>query len=317
MMDGIVARLGTWSTWAGLASCSVKPVEDGEPTPMATTSAPFRIFRAHHPSVGRGGPEAESQSAFAVEVVDLTRIFGDRLGIRALDGVSLAVRPGEFVAIMGPSGGGKSTLLHLIGALDRPTSGRILVAGRDLATVRDLDAFRARTVGFVFQLHNLIPTLTALENVEIPMYEGPFSEEVRQERARQLLEWVGLADRANHRPGQLSGGERQRVAVARALANQPAVILADEPTGSLDSRSGAEILRLLRDLNETQGTTVVLVTHDPLIALESDRIITLRDGRVQRDQPIAEAYRRDLESFRRSEVGRLIFGETRGVAEGD
>ncbi|MBI2939409.1 MAG: ABC transporter ATP-binding protein [Chloroflexi bacterium] len=245
----------------------------------------------------------------AVEVVDLTRIYGDGLGVKALDGVCLGVRSGEFIAIMGPSGSGKSTLLHLLGALDRPTAGRIAVAGRDLATVRDLDAFRARTVGLVFQLHNLIPTLTALENVEVPMYEGPFAGQARRERARQLLAWVGLAGRLDHRPGQLSGGERQRVAVARALANRPSVILADEPTGSLDSSSGAEVLRLLRDLNRAEGTTVILVTHDPLIALATDRIVTLRDGRVQRDQPVADADRHDLEVFRRSDVGRLIFGE--------
>lgn len=253
-------------------------------------------------------PTAARVEGNAVEVVDLTKIYGDGLEVRALDRVSLVVRSGEFVSIMGPSGSGKSTLLHLLGALDRPTSGRIVVAGRDLSTVRDLDTFRARTVGFVFQLHNLIPTLTALENVEVPTYEGPFAGAARRERARELLEWVGLADRASHRPGQLSGGQRQRVAVARALANRPAVILADEPTGSLDSQSGAEVLGLLRELNRTHGTTVILVTHDPLIALATDRIITLRDGRVQRDQPIGDADRRDLESFRRSDVGRLIFG---------
>jgi ABC-type lipoprotein export system ATPase subunit len=247
--------------------------------------------------------------ASAVEVDDLRKLYGDGLGIHALDGVSLAVRSGEFLAIMGPSGSGKSTLLHLLGALDRPTSGRIRVAGQDLASVRDLDAFRARTVGFVFQLHNLIPTLTALENVEVPMYEGPFSGSARRARARELLEYVGLGERMHHRPGQLSGGQRQRVAIARSLANRPAVILADEPTGSLDSRSGAEVIALLRDLNRTQGTTVILVTHDPLIALATDRLITLRDGRVQRDQPVASADRADLESFRRSEIGRLVFAE--------
>mgnify|MGYP005846243571 CR=1 FL=1 len=246
----------------------------------------------------------------AVEVVDVTKVYGDGLGVRALDGVSLDIGAGEFVAIMGPSGSGKSTLLHLLGALDRPTSGRIVVAGQDLARVRDLDAFRARTVGFVFQLHNLVPTLTALENVEIPMYEGPYAGQARRARAQQLLEWVGLPDRAHHRPGQLSGGQRQRVAVARSLANQPSIILADEPTGSLDSLSGAEILRLLRDLNRAHSTTVILVTHDPLIALATDRIITLRDGRVQRDQLVAEGYRSELDEFRRSEVGRLIFGES-------
>src|SRR3990172_3501984 len=186
-------------------------------------------------SASASTPPAADQTglaANAVEVTNLTRVFGDGASVRALDGVCLSVRAGELVAIMGPSGSGKSTLLHLLAALDRPTSGRIVVAGQDLATVRDLDAFRAQAVGLVFQLHNLIPTLTAAENVEVPMYEGPLSGRARRERALELLSWVGLSGRASHRPGELSGGERQRVAIAQALANQPTVILADEPPGA-------------------------------------------------------------------------------------
>ena len=281
-----------------LASPSLLRGKDDERRPLS--SPPFP--RGEGGSGGLGPPPAIATEALA-------RTFGDGLGIRALDGVSLTIDQGEFIAIMGPSGSGKSTLLHLLGGLDRPTTGRVVVAGEDLTKIRDLDVFRARTVGFIFQLHNLIPTLTALENVEVPMVEGPIPKRGRRPRAQELLVWMGLGDRLNHRPGQLSGGQRQRVAVARALANEPKVIFADEPTGSLDSQAGAEVLRLLRQLNRERGTTIVLVTHDPLIALATDRIVTLRDGRVQRDQPVSEADQAEVLAFRQSEVGRLIFGE--------
>lgn len=246
---------------------------------------------------------------YAIETKDLTRLYGEGQKIRALDGVSLKIRQGEFVAIMGPSGSGKSTLLHLIGALDRPTGGLIKVGGEDIKKVRDLDGFRARMVGFIFQLHNLIPTLTAIENVEVPMYEGSLSGRERRLKAVDLLRWVGLDDRLDHRPGELSGGQRQRVAIARALANDPRVILADEPTGSLDSQAGIEVLELLRELNRNRDTTIVIVTHDPLIALATDRIITLRDGKVGQDEAVDESYRRQVEAFRESDAGKLIFGE--------
>ncbi|MCS7179185.1 MAG: ABC transporter ATP-binding protein [Anaerolineae bacterium] len=211
---------------------------------------------------------------------DLVKVYGDGAEVRALDGLTMAVARGEFIAVMGPSGSGKSTLLHILGALDRPTSGEVWVDGQNLARIRDPDTFRARTVGFVFQLHNLIPTLTARENVEVPMMGQPISRRERRRRAEELLERVGLRDRMNHLPNQLSGGERQRVAIARALANRPALILADEPTGNLDSRSGAEVVALMRELNRDLGTTILIVTHDPSVARRADRILLMRDGRI-------------------------------------
>ncbi|MCL6642019.1 MAG: ABC transporter ATP-binding protein [Candidatus Bipolaricaulota bacterium] len=198
---------------------------------------------------------------------------------RALDGVSLEIFSGEFVAICGPSGSGKSTLLNLIGALDRPDSGELWVAGEDLTRSHgDFAGFRARKVGFIFQLHNLIPSLTALENVLIPTLE--LNRRDAHARARELLERVGLADKAHRRPPELSGGERQRVAVARALVNNPELILADEPTGSLDSKTEQAVLELLRGLQSERGVTLILVTHDPRVAQSADRVIELVDGLV-------------------------------------
>src|SRR5512140_3784229 len=198
--------------------------------------------------------------AIVVETQELAKTYeGD---IVALDRVSLCIRAGEFVAVMGPSGSGKSTLLNLLGALDRPTGGVCKVAGQELAKVRDLDRFRSKTVGFVFQLHNLIPTLTALENVDVPLQEEKMSDAARRQRARHLLEIVNLGDRMGFMPGKLSGGQRQRVAIARALANNPAIVLADEPTGNLDSKSTDETMDLLRQLNREQGMTFIVVTHN-------------------------------------------------------
>lgn len=241
-----------------------------------------------------------------VETRDLTKIYREGTHVRALDGVDLVVRRGEFVAVMGPSGSGKSTLLHLVGALDRPTSGQVIVQGQDLAQVRDVDRFRSRTVGFVFQLHNLIPTLTARENVEVPMYEGKLGRRGRRKRAEQLLALVGLEERADFLPNQLSGGERQRVATIRALANNPAIILADEPTGSLDSISGAEVMATLRHLNRTQGTTIIVVTHDPKVARATDRRITLHDGRIVDDHPVGAELIEDLRELARARLGELL-----------
>ncbi len=241
-----------------------------------------------------------------IETIHLTKIYGDGAGVRALDDVTLTVERGEMVAVMGPSGSGKSTLLNLIGALDRPTEGQVLVNGQDLARVRDLDAFRARTVGFVFQLHNLLPTLTAQENVEVPMLGQPISARERKQRARELLERVGLGHRLHHLPGQLSGGERQRVAIARALANHPPLILADEPTGSLDSQSGAEIMALLQSLNREQGVTIVVVTHDPRVARSTRRILTMRDGRIVDDHRVRDPLVEDLRDLARSQLGQLL-----------
>ncbi|MFN8584731.1 MAG: ABC transporter ATP-binding protein [Dehalococcoidia bacterium] len=203
--------------------------------------------------------------------------------LRALDGVDLDIGAGEFVAIMGPSGCGKSTLLNLISALDQPDDGEIEVAGHDLRSHRHLNHFRARDIGLVFQLDNLLPGLTVRENVEVPMYGQGLSARQRHARAMQLLSFVGIEDRAAARPPELSGGERQRVAIARALANGPGVILADEPTGRLDSATSGKVLDLLESLRRNQGATVVVVTHDPAVAARADRVIRMLDGRVVED----------------------------------
>jgi predicted ABC-type transport system involved in lysophospholipase L1 biosynthesis ATPase subunit len=199
--------------------------------------------------------------------------------VHALDGVSLAVGRGDCVAIMGPSGSGKSTLLHVLCGLDRPTSGRVSFDGRE-PKPGEWDRLRAERIGFVFQAFHLLPTLTAAENVEVPMFGTGRSRREREERARELLRRVGLADRATHLPRELSGGECQRVAIARSLANEPDVLLADEPTGNLDSKSSAEILDLLFDIHARDGATLVIVTHEAAIAERAGRIVHLLDGRV-------------------------------------
>jgi len=214
-----------------------------------------------------------------VFVSDVHREF-DGGAVRALRGVSLTVRAGEFVAIMGPSGCGKSTLLHVVGALDRPTSGTLRLAGADLAGLRDLSRFRARTVGFVFQSFHLLPTLTAVENVQMPMFEMGWPAAERRRRAGALLDAVKLGHRANHRPGHLSGGERQRVAIARSLANGPQLLLADEPTGNLDSGSAGEIMALLESIHRERGMTLVVVTHEASVAARAGRTVHMVDGRI-------------------------------------
>jgi ABC-type lipoprotein export system ATPase subunit len=213
---------------------------------------------------------------------------------------------GEFISVMGPSGSGKSTLLNMIGALDRPTSGQVLVDEEDLATVRDVDTFRARTVGFVFQLHNLIPTLTARENVAVPMMGQSVGRRERRQRSEELLDLVGLADRLDHLPNQLSGGERQRVAIARSLANEPALVLADEPTGDLDSESGAAVMALMQQLNRELGTTFIVVSHDPAVARQTERILIMRDGRIVHEHTVGTPFEEDLAAFRRSGLGKAI-----------
>jgi ABC-type lipoprotein export system ATPase subunit len=241
-----------------------------------------------------------------LEVRDLVKDYGEKYAVRALDGVSFSVQRGELVAVMGPSGCGKTTLLNIIGALDRPTSGSVSVAGQDLVALHDLDRFRARTVGFVFQLHNLIPTLTALENIEVPMRAQPMSARERASRAQELLELIGMTRRAAHFPNQLSGGERQRVAVARALANRPELILADEPTGNLDTASGEELIGLLRDLNASQGTTILLVTHNRHVARCMGRVLTMRDGRLLSDHRVADPLTEDLRELAWSYLGERL-----------
>jgi len=202
--------------------------------------------------------------------------------VKALRGLSLSIESGEIVAIMGPSGSGKSTLMHILGALDTPTGGTASLEGHDLQELseNELVTLRGKKVGFVFQTFNLIQALTAQQNVELPMIFLGVKKSVRSERARALLEKVGLGERVAHRPNELSGGERQRVAIARALANDPEIILADEPTGNLDSETGATILELLKRLSVEEGKTMILITHDPDAAAIAHRIVRLRDGRV-------------------------------------
>jgi len=218
-----------------------------------------------------------------IQTSDLTKVYkmGD-VEVNALCGVSLCVNRGDVVAIMGPSGSGKSTLMNILGCLDQPTSGEYFLDGEKVSTLRDdaLASIRNRKVGFVFQSFNLLPRQTALSNVELPLrYAG--MRKGRKERARQELESVGLGDRLYHRPTELSGGQQQRVAIARALVNDPAILMADEPTGNLDSKSGKEIMQLILKLNQERGTTVLIVTHDPQIAAQTRRIIHLRDGLVE------------------------------------
>ncbi len=247
-----------------------------------------------------------SEVRIVVETHSLSKIYGDGDKVYALNNVDLVVHAGEFLAIVGPSGSGKSTLLNILGALDRPTSGTVDIDGQQLARVRNLDRFRNRTIGFVFQMHNLIPTLTAEENVEVPLYEMPLSAAKRRARAREMLDLVGLGRRMHFLPNQLSGGERQRVAIARALANRPAIVLADEPTGNLDSKTTEEIMKLLNELNRVQGTTLIAVTHNHEVASATRRIITLRDGRIQSDAVVSDAYARDLIDFKSSPLGQAI-----------
>jgi putative ABC transport system ATP-binding protein len=215
----------------------------------------------------------------AIRAVDLVKAY-EAAQVVALRGVSLEIRKGEFFGIMGPSGSGKSTLLHLIGALDRPTSGQVWLNGRDLSTEADLDTVRAKEVGFIFQLHNLIPTLTSVENVEIPMMGVGRDRRERRRVAVELLERVGLGHRLDAISTRLSGGERQRVAIARALANGPGVILADEPTGDVDLKTGEQILACLLEARKRTGATLVVVTHNPDILRGADRTMTLADGRA-------------------------------------
>ncbi len=217
-----------------------------------------------------------------VETRELWKVYPlDGTGVEALRGVSLTVEAGEFVAVMGPSGSGKSTLLHLIGAMDTPTRGEVWLNGRSLAQMSEAGRtrLRCREVGFVFQTFNLLPALSALENVEIALRLAGVPGRERRTRATELLERVGMGERVRHRPRQLSGGERQRVAIARALANRPALLLADEPTGNLDSATGASIVALLRQLN-AEGQTLVVVTHNPEVANQAGRVLRLRDGQL-------------------------------------
>jgi putative ABC transport system ATP-binding protein len=222
------------------------------------------------------------------------RIYGQGTSeVQAVREIDLQIDPGEFVVIVGPSGSGKSTLLQLLGALDRPTDGEVDFEGRDLARLadRELAELRLKAIGFIFQQFNLIPTLTALQNVEVALAPAGLDGPARKARAHELLDSVGLGSRGNHLPSQLSGGEQQRVAIARALANEPRVLLADEPTGNLDSTTGEEIMALLKALSTEAGHTVVLITHDSEIATQAPRVIRMQDGRLL--APVAEPVERE------------------------
>ncbi|MCS4542238.1 MAG: ABC transporter ATP-binding protein [Euryarchaeota archaeon] len=222
-----------------------------------------------------------------IEAKDLTKIYYlDAVQVQALDKINLKIEKGEFISVMGPSGSGKSTLLHLLGGIDRPTFGKIFINSADVTKLSDteLSDLRRDTVGFIFQIFNLIPTLTALENVMVPLFPRGADLKWVEERAKALLSMVGLKERMNHKPTQLSGGERQRVAIARSLVNQPQIILADEPTGELDSKTGREIILLMKKLNEEENVTVVIVTHDPRVSELTERIIYLQDGRIVREE---------------------------------
>jgi lipoprotein-releasing system ATP-binding protein len=223
----------------------------------------------------------------ALVVSGVVKEYGDTVKTRALDCVDLTLAPGELTALIGPSGSGKSTLLNIIGLLDRPTAGRVVLAGRDTSSLdeRGLTALRARALGFVFQFHHLLPAFTALENVMLPAWGdlGAPSRELRA-AAEDILRAVGLADRMHHRSTNLSGGQQQRVAIARALARRPPLVLADEPTGNLDTASSDEVFALMRRFNRELGTTFLVVTHDPRLAARCDRIVEMVDGRIVRDR---------------------------------
>jgi len=234
---------------------------------------------------------ADAANGRLIDIQDIRKIYVmGTTEVRALDGVSLAIRPGEYVAVMGPSGSGKSTLMNVIGCLDTPSSGSYKLRGQEIRERDDDELARIRNqeIGFIFQTFNLLPRADALHNVELPLIYAGRPARDRKERAREMLELVGLADRMHHRPNELSGGQRQRVAIARALVNRPSLVLADEPTGNLDTKTGTEIMSLLDEIHR-QGNTVILVTHEEDIAANALRVIRLRDGLIESDRPTPRA----------------------------
>ncbi len=239
------------------------------------------------PSLDSGKQKAGDAPVIRLENVYKTYDLGE-IQVQALRGVSLEVRAGEFVAVMGPSGSGKSTVMNILGCLDRPTKGRYFLDGLDVSHMSkdELARIRNRKLGFVFQQFNLLSRTSALENVELPTVYAGIAPEERTRRALEALKQVGLADRAGHHPSQLSGGQQQRVAIARGLVNRPAILLADEPTGNLDSRTSIEIMEILQTLNDEQGLTIVIVTHEPDIATFARRTLEFRDGRLKKDRQV-------------------------------
>ena len=232
---------------------------------------------------------------WVIDARDLTKVYqmGEEVQVHALCGASMQVGAGELVAIMGPSGSGKSTLMNILGCLDQPTSGAYYLEGVAVDSLDDdeLAQIRGNKIGFVFQTFNLLPRATALSNVVLPLIYSGMDGRQRRERAIAALEVVGLGDRLHHRPNELSGGQQQRVAIARALVNDPSIILADEPTGNLDSKSGMEIMAVVQRLNEERGITTIFVTHEPQIAQHTQRIIRISDGRIVDDQPVSDSLR--------------------------
>ncbi len=229
-----------------------------------------------------------------VQTENLERSYSlGKVTVQAVRGVNLTMHSGQFIVVTGPSGSGKTTLLNIIGTLDKPTMGRIFIDGQNIDGMKDgeLTRLRRHKIGFIFQFHNLIPVLTALENVQLPMLTAGVKTRTAQERARSLLGRVGLSERLDHLPDELSGGEQQRVAIARALANHPKLILADEPTGELDTKTGSEIVKVLYELAKQENTTVLVVTHDPVVAEKADRLYEMRDGQIVAYSPREEVHR--------------------------
>jgi ABC-type lipoprotein export system ATPase subunit len=262
----------------------IAPVESRWPPSLgisSTSDSPRATADTWHASMT--DPVVATSGEELVRAENVTKVYPDG-DVTALAGVNLSIRRGEFTAIMGPSGSGKSTLLQIVGLLDRPSSGEVFFENRPTSRLRHADRVRAEKIGFVFQSFYLLPMLTALENVQVPMFEGPLPPRLRVEKARELLVQAGIAHRAGHLPQSMSVGERQRVAIARALANDPVLLLADEPTGSLDTKTGQEILALFLRLHRETGTTVVLVTHDPRVAERARRLVQIRDGRIESDE---------------------------------
>ena len=241
-------------------------------------------------SLGAGGITKIIPEVPVIQVADVHKYYDlGETRVHALRGVDLKIEPGEFVAIMGSSGSGKSTFMNMLGCLDKPTSGKYLLEGTDVAQLnkKQLAEIRNRKLGFVFQGFNLLSRTTALENVELPTLYAHMDKAARTQRSREVLEMVGLGERTGHFPSQLSGGQQQRVAIARALVNRPSILLADEPTGNLDSRTSVEIMQIFQELND-DGLTIVLVTHEPDIAQYAKRIVVFRDGKIKRDEPVQE-----------------------------
>lgn len=286
ILDSKVSSSGVSNPEAGMENENNENISPKESLFASDEIPDTELFKCELPHSGRSGSAGKRKNlpgAPVIEVINVKKsyILGD-VEVPILRDINLTVRKGEFLAIMGPSGSGKSTLMNLIGFLDRPTEGKIMIKGLDINELSDKEVARLRglEIGFIFQTFNLIPRLNALENVELPTYANAREGVDTRKRAKELLDMVGLADRIHHKPGELSGGQSQRVAIARALINDPAILLADEPTGNLDSRTGCEILNMFTRLNE-DGRTIVMITHDPEIAKYADRVVLVKDGIIQ------------------------------------